>query len=72
MGDRKFITRPKAEEYPFPWVVVSHRNHNAYEKPHLVESWPSKESALHCGRVRHDEGLVVKVYREVAFTVGTA
>lgn len=68
-SDREFITEP---DEPFGWTVFSHASFDNYAKPQMVESWPTEEAAIHYGRIRHDQGYVVSVYKNVAYTVGGA
>jgi hypothetical protein len=67
---REFIVNPDEDEWPYGFTVFSHLSHDSYQKPAIVESWPDEETAIHCGRIRHEEGYVVHVYRNIAFTVG--
>lgn len=70
MSDREFIINPDEDEWPFSWIVTSRRTHDDYQTPVLIEAWPTKAHAIHYGRIRHNEGYVVTVSKQIAFTIG--
>ncbi len=72
MSDRDFLIKPDEDEWPYSWIVMSYLSHDNYKKPELVEAWSTEEEAVHYGKIRHDQGYVVSVYKQVAFTVGGA
>lgn len=67
MSDREFVNA--AADDPNPWIVMCRSDHIS-SKMELIEAWPTREHALHCGRVRHEQGYVVSVYQEIAYTIG--
>lgn len=69
-NEREFLIKPDEDEWPYGWVVVCHRTHDSYQKPDLIEAWPDEETAIETGRIRHEQGYVVHVYKSIAFTIG--
>lgn len=68
-SDREYIDRPDGR-FPFMWTVTSRASYDSYEKPVLVEAYCDEASAIRVGRIRHEQGHVVSVTKDIAFTVG--